>query len=1034
MRWTVSRRALKRAVWLACAGPGILSGGAAAQTGPAPPSAPILVTGSRIPDPATREVEPVLSLPGRRVEDRALTNIAEALGEVPGYRGSITPTGDNAAFGQGVNFISLFGLGSHRTLVLVDGRRIVSSNVPSILGNAPPGTQVDLNAIPAILIDRVDRVAIGGAPVYGTDAIAGTVNLRLRRKLEGLETRATTAITQQGDGLRRNLSAAGGFTFAQARGNLTAALSHDRVSGIRGTQSAFFRANLGNATNPCTVILAGTCSAANLVQALGPAGRTAAGDGRVNPAIGFNDRPDDGFPGSVLIRDLTLPAVSRGGVLSAGSGAYAWQFAPDGNLMRYDKGTLFGAAVPGPLAAAAMASGGDGLSLGDYLPISSDLTRLNAALALSWEPTARLRLFTDGLLYHGQADELVQLPSFNAPLFAGASGPLTFRTDNPFLSAQARQQLAALGYAGTFQLSRAHADLADLSGRSDSRLHRIVAGLQGKLALGRRDYDFEISLNYGRNRFIDHGQSIDQQKFVNAVNVALEGGRIVCSLVPTVTGFPAGQVPVADPACVPLNLFGEGAPSRAARDYVLRDTVSRSRLEQFVVNANLGGTPFALFGNPAAFNLGYEHHAEKASFQPDPFLQAGKGRSVAVAPTAGSYRLDEVFGEMLLPLVTPTNGLPFSRLTLIGRLRHVASSASPSFTAWTAGGLFAPVAGIELRGNLTRSFRAPSITELHSPRGVVMTAVPDLCSPAQIGAGPAPAIRRANCAAFLARYPGATPLAAATVTVPARSGGNPALASEKADSFTYGAVLRPALLPGLLLSADYLDIRVRDPIASLTVNQIAQGCFDNADFDTGDPARANAFCALIRRDGNGQVVADPQDPAVTLGYVNGKRIRMSGVQASASYAGSLAALGLAGTIELGGDLFHLRRRVVDVTGIAPARSDGVVGDPRWQGQLRLRYAREPWGLAVQVNYTGRRAIARGNRGDSPNDTREFDHFRGFATADLSLFIEAAQGFRLTAAATNIFDRTGQRYHGEIVPLSLNDQFGRRFALSLRAGW
>lgn len=1034
MRWTVSKRALKRAAWLACAGADAFSGGAAAQTGPVPRAAPIIVTSTRIADPSRHEIEPIVTMPARRAEERALTNIAEALAEIPGYRGSITPTGDNAAFGQGVNFVSLFGLGSHRTLVLVDGRRMVSSNVPSILGNAPPGTQVDLNAIPAILIDGVDRVAIGGAPVYGTDAIAGTVNLRLRRKLEGIEARATTAITQHGDGLRRNVSAAGGFAFAQGRANITAALSHDRVRGIRATDRAVFRANLGNASNPCTVVRAGTCSAANLVSALGPAGRTPAGDGRVNPAIGFNDRPDDGFPGSVLIRDLTLPAVSRGGVLSAGGGAYAWQFAPGGNLVPYDKGTLFGAAVPGPLAAAAMASGGDGLSLSDYLPISSDLTRLNAALALSWEPSARLRLFADGLFYHGQADELVQLPSFNAPLFTGVSGPLTFRTDNPFLSAQARQQLAALGYAGTFQLSRAHADLADLSGRSESRLHRIVAGLQGKLALGRHDYDFELSLNYGRNRFTDHGQSIDQQKFVNAVNVALVGGRIACSLVPTVTGFPAGQVPVADPACVPLNLFGEGAPSRAALDYVLRETVSRSRLEQFVVNANLGGSPFALFGNPAAFNLGYEHHVEKARFRPDPFLQAGLGRSVAIAPTAGRYRLDEVFGEALLPLVTPANRLPFSHLTLIGRLRHVASSASPGFTAWTAGGLFAPVAGIELRGNFTRSFRAPSITELHSPRGVVMTAVPDLCSPAQIGAGPAPAIRRANCAAFLARYPGATPLAAATVTVPARSGGNPGLASEKADSFTYGAVLRPAFLPGLRLTADYLDIRVRDPIASLSVNQIAQGCFDNADFDADDPARGNAFCALIRRDDNGQVLADPQDPAVTLGYVNGKRIRMSGVQASAAYLGSLVPLGLDGTIELGGDLFHLRRRVVDVTGIAPARSDGVIGDPRWQGQLRLRYASDRWGLAAQVNYTGRRAIARGNRGDSPNDTREFDHFRGFATADLTAFVEAAHGFRLTAAATNLFNRTGQRYHGRIVPLSLNDQMGRRFALSLSAGW
>ncbi|MCB2074818.1 MAG: TonB-dependent receptor [Novosphingobium sp.] len=994
----------------------------------------IVVTGSRIRMPEIAGTEAVVSLDARRLDERVLTNVADALNETPGYRGSVTPESAQPSFGQGVNFINAYMLGSNRTLTLVDGRRVVSSNVPTIFGRATPGTQVDLNAIPAILVERVDRVSIGGAPVYGSDAIAGTVNVRLRRELRGLELRGTSGVTAQGDGFRWNLAAAGGEAFAQGRGHVTAALSYDRQASVIANRRAFFRANVANATNPCTVPQAGVCSFYNLVSLLGPPGRSPANDGRVNPDIGFNDSLADGYPGSVLIRDFALPALSPGGVISSGAGAYAYRFAADGSLVPHDTGIVFGAPIPGILAPAASASGGNGLRLFDYVPVTSRLDRLNATLLFDYKLTERLRVFAEGLFYRGEADEPVQLPSFNATLFGGASGALTFRTDNPFLSGQAREQLAALGYGDTFQLSRAHADLADLTGSSESRLYRGVIGLEGSFGIGGRDYGFELSVNYGRNDFTDRGESIDQQAFVNAVNVALVDGRIACTTSPTVTGFPAGQAPIADPACVPLNLFGSGAPSRAALDYVLRDTVAKSRLEQLVINANIGGSPFDIFGNPAAFNLGFEHHAEKAAFDPDAFLRAGSGRSVAIEPTRGSYTLDEVFGEVLLPLITPGNGAVVSRLLAFARIRHVSNSANGSFTAWSAGGTFAPIRDIEFRGNFTRSFRAPSIQELYTPRSGIATGVPDLCSTANIDAGPVPDIRRANCTAFLQRYPAATPLIAATTTVPGLGGGNPGLRNEKADSVTFGAVLRPRFLPGLTLSADWLDIRITDPIASLTVEEIAQGCFDNPAFDTSDPANGNPFCSLIRRDATGQVVSDPQDPAVTTGYVNGKRIRMSGLQASLAYRTGLDRLGMAGSLELGGDLFHLRRRLIDITGVAPARSDGLVGDPAWQGQLRLRYANAQWGLRAHVNYTGKQLLARDNRGPSPNDTREIDHFSAFATVDASLFVNTGEDMRLTLAVTNLFNRVGQEYYGYIVPLSINDALGRRFAISLSKRW
>jgi outer membrane receptor protein involved in Fe transport len=991
----------------------------------------IVVTGSRIRLPNLISQEPIVSVAAQYIEDRGLTNVADALNEIPGFRGSVTPAGSQGSFGQGVNFINTYGLGSNRNLTLLNGRRVVSSNVTTIFGNASPGTQVDLNTIPTILVDRIDRVSIGGAPVYGTDAIAGVVNIILKEKFEGVEVRATTGLTDRGDNFRYNLSGAAGFSFGDGRGNLTIAVSYDKVDGVLGNSRDFYTANLGSLTNPCSTFAAGqpctSAASANLVTNLGFANRTPGNDGRINPNIGFNNSTTDGVPGSVLVRNVTIPGLSRGGVISNGGGAYNFQFARSGDLVAYNRGIPFVAALPN---GAARASGGDGFTFNDYIQLTSNLERINSNLFFNYELFDGIKFFAEGMFFQGKGDELVQQPTFNATLFGGVSGPLTFRVDNPFLTTQARNQLTTLGYTTTFQMSRANADLADLTGSSRNRLYRGVAGFEGDFQVAGRDYNFEAYVNYGRNDFTDYGQNINQQRFVNAVNVGTgTGGQIICSTTPTVTG--TGGTPVADPNCVPLNLFGEGAPSRAAISYILQNTVTKTRLEQFVANVNVGGSPFDLFGNPVAFNAGFEHHTEKGVFTPDPFLQAGLGRSVAIAPTSGKYELNEVFGEVFVPIITPDNNFIFSHLEVYGRVRRVDNSVNGGFTSWAAGGSFAPIRDIQFRGNFTRSFRAPSIVELYAPRTNVFTNVPDLCSPANINAGPVPTTRAANCAAFLARFPNATPLAAASATIPGLSGGNPNLRNEVADSFTYGVILQPRFLPGFSLSVDYINIKIADPISSLTVPQIAQGCFDNPVFDASDPANANGFCSLIRRDASGQVPADAANPAVTSGYVNGQQIKLDAVQATIDYTTQLDGIGLPGRIDIGGDLFYLRNRLVDITGIAPTQSEGLLGDPKWQGQARIRYVQDAFGMSANVNYTGEQALSYTNRGPNPNDTREFDHFDAYATVDAAIWYNLDKDFRVTLSVTNLFDRIGQEYYGYIHPSSINDALGRRYALTVR---
>ncbi|WP_343061189.1 TonB-dependent receptor domain-containing protein [Novosphingobium flavum] len=1023
-------------------GIGLCSGLAHAQEAPgAAADDSIIVTGTRIRLPNLTNPEPTVTISADYLQDRGLTNVADAINESPGVRGSTTPQGLQTVFGQGMNFTNLYGLGVNRTLVLVNGKRQVSSLVPSLSGT--PGTPVDLNTIPTILVDRIDRVGIGGAPVYGTDAIAGTVNLILKRRFTGLDLSATSGITEEGDNFRINLSAVGGFDFAEGRGNITGAISYDRSDGVLYNDRWFYRAGVVATANPTSALAA----------ALGPSGRTAATDGRLNPNIGFNDSTTDGYPGTVLILNQTRPTLSTNGVLSAGNKAFALQFDSGSNLVAFNTGTLFGSAlsaastgVAGFTANSAVrASGGDGFKLNDYNQIVSGVKRLNTALFATYDLGDHLRLSLDGTWSHSTGDQLVTQPSYNSAINTGRSGALQFLVTNPFLSAQAKQALANAGYTTNFTMSRVNTDLTDPSGKTTSDVYRGVASLEGDFSFGGRSFNFEAYLDYGRTDVVDYYQDLDQQKFINAINVASVNGQIVCTTAQTATVISITSAtlvtPVADSACQPLNLFGSGAASQAALAYIRHDTVNRSRLEQFVANINVGGSPFDLNSNPVSFNAGFEHHAETGSFTPDTFIQQGLGRLAAVQPLSGTYQLDEEFGEVLVPLVTPANNWLISKLEAFARVRQVnSSSAKGDFTAWSVGGAFAPVSDIEFRGNVTRSFRAPSIVELYSPRTVsTAVSVYEPCAAANINAGSSPAVRAANCAAFIAKY--GQP-AAGTVTVAGYTGGNPNLHNERADSFTYGVILRPRMVPGLSIAVDYVNIKVKDPITflgagSAATSGIAQSCFDNPTFNTADPANGNVYCSLIQRTSTGAILNDPGNPGVTIGYVNGQRITMDAVQATVDYVTGLDRIGLNGSLGLGADMFFLRNRLVDITGVAPTQSEGLVGDPKFQGQLRLRYAAPAWGLSTNVNVTGAQALAYTQRGPSPNDTREIDHYDPYATVDASIWLSTADRFRLTFSVTNLFNRIGQSYFGYYIPGanstagSINDALGRRFTISAR---
>ena len=994
----------------------------------------VVVTGSRIHLRNLQELQPTLTIDRQYLEERNLTNVADALNEQPSFRGSVTPLGAQGSFNQGVNFANNLGLGSNRTLTVVNGRRFVSSNVPTQFESASPGSQVDLNVINSLLVDHIDTIDVGGSSIYGSDAISGTVNIIERTRFNGLTSQVTSGISDRGDSFHYSASVLAGHDFLDGRLNITGAYQHDRQEGLLQNARNFYVQNLGGATNPTTAQAAALGRTA-------ASGITVLNDGRVNTTFGYNDSATDGFPGTIQIKNETIYYLTKGGLLTSATGNAAavqnYQFDASGNLVPFNRGIIFPSIY---------ASGGDGFSFSDYSQINTPITRDIGNLFLNFDVSDALKFYAEGEYFHSTADQLVTQPTFNSNLFAGQSEALSFSATSPFLTTQARQQLATLGVT-RFQVSRASVDLADTSGSSETNLYRGVLGMRGDFKVGGRAFNYDAYANYGQTQVTDRTQDLNAQNFVNAVNVTTDAtGKIVCNAAVTAAASAVpGFAPIADAACVPLNPLGAGQPSAAARAYVISNNVTHSIVTQTDFVANVGGSPFSLLDNDIGVNVGAEHRRESGTFTPSAFQQQGLGRSVAIGPVSGRYIVNEVYGEVTAPIVTPNNGYRFlSTLTLNGSGRYVHNSVNGGFFAWTAGGTIGAVKDLTFRGNYTRSLRAPGITELFLPQSGAFSAVPDLCSAANINAGAAPATRARNCAAFLKVYPNATPLDAAAATVPIVTGGNPTLKNEVSNSWTFGAILQPRWVRGLSVTADWVHYDITNPISNLSVATIASACFDNVNFNAADPANGNAFCSQIKRyttgqggtaanggDRGGQVIADPANPGVRSGYVNGFRTLFSAIQGSINYTTLLTGIGVPGRFEVGTDILYVRRRLVDITGIAPIRTDGIFGDPKFSFQSNIRYIGDVVGGSVSVNFVGQQIATRAAVG---LDLREFNQIDPYATINSSVFFNVQKKFRLTLSVTNLFDRIGQQYFGYYPTTLISDAIGRRYTAGVRANF
>ncbi len=900
----------------------------------------VVVTGSRIARADLDRLEPTSIVNSATFDQRGYLDVGQALSENPAFGVQPSSSGNTQSpFGIAQSFVDLYGLGSQRTLTLVDGRRFVSSNTASLNtsgSNSPnggPGDQVDLNVIPTKLIERVETISVGGAPIYGADAIAGTVNIILKKDFQGFDVDVQGGISDRHDAGNGRLRALAGTNYFDGRGNQTVVAEFTKSAGLVGTQRAVYAEDLGFLAPATPGKFHTVLTPANSVPDVNYGGVPLVDDSAIYQPGGLGLPPP---PKGIGTYGVTNPA---GQVLAWGQGSA---------LQPYNQGIATGNPV--------FASGGDGERLSQVSNLLSPTERINFDTIGHIKINDSVNFFNEGWFSETHATNLLAQPAYNTILFGGAgtaNGNFLVNVNNPFLSPSDRTTIqtalnnyaAALGGTGFidpnwnanhFYISRANIDLQGGEATGTQVLARGVTGLNGDFSVGERNFNWEVAANYGASSNTAVQPAYVFQNLQNALNATTNAaGQIVCA------GNPVNApISTVSSTCAPLNIFGVGSPSLAARQYITHLATATSDNTQRDATANIGGDVYKLPAGDVKLSLGYENRRETAKFSPDAFYTETLGQLSATG-IEGSYITNEFSAETLIPIFSPTQDIPaLHRLELEGAARRVDNSIAGNATTWTEGMRWEPTEDVQIRANRTKSIRAPAITELFLPAATSFQFANDPCDKNFVNQGTAPATRAANCAAAGINTANFTSNVV-NATAKGTSSGNTGLQSETADSRTIGFVLRPRWVPKLNISVDYIDIRLTNAIETLTLEQLLYACYDSTNYPS------NPSCSSFTRNAAGQITT------FHAGYVNAGFLEFQGIQGAADYTFNLPSD--LGSVTSRVSYLENRQLISKIGSASPNQFAGELkngGSPTNRGTVDLIYDKGPFSWDWQGIFVG----------------------------------------------------------------------------------
>ena len=930
----------------------------------------IVVTGSRIPRPELASASPVTVVGAAEIKQSGVTRVEDLLNALPqvfaGQGGSIS----NGA--TGIATVDLRNLGPQRTLVLVNGRRLVPGD--------PRTPYADINLIPASLIKRVDVLTGGASSVYGADAVSGVVNFVMDTQFDGFKldgqyslynhnNRAGSDVTDPlkargygyptgnvADGATIDTTAIFGAGFDDGRGHVTAYAGYRKINPVTQDRRDYSSCTV-SANNAATVISTGrkyTCggsvtSAAGTFYASGPQGgyynvqgnAFAPGKSLYNFApTNYYQRPDERYTAGFFAHYDASDA-----------------FKPYMEFMFQDDRTVAQIAPSGAF-------------FGNTNQINCDNPELSAQ----------------------QLGIVCTNGNFVGQTYSAKTGVIT-GTPTAF----------ADGQGGTYNKANLYIGRRNVEGggRRDDLQHttyRGVIGAKGDFAKG---FSYDAYYQYSR---VDFAQTYRNDFSISRLNKSLDVVNV--GGVPTCRSAIAGAANF-DANCVPYNVFSTGGVSQAALNYLQIPLFSRGQNTEQVADASVtfqGGeygltSPFANEG--FALNVGTEYRKETLNFEVDTnFLTGdGAGQGGPTTPTAGQFTVKEGFVEAQLPLVQDK---PFFQDLRIGagyrysKYKTSGNGVQNSFKTDTYKfeGTWAPARDLKFRAGYNRSVRAPNVTELFAAQTVNLDGSIDPCAGT-------PTATAAQCA-----LTGVTPDQYGSIGAnPSNqynglTGGNPRLAPEKADSITAGIVLTPTFLRGFQATVDYFNIKLKNQIGVLGADTIITQCIA-----TADPS----YCNLIHRDSKGSLWRS------TDGYIidtnlNAGKLSTKGIDVNLSYTQQIGRFGNLG-FSLAGT--YLDALIVDQEGDPKFNCKGLFGvqcgtpSPEWRHKARVT-----WTLGDGVSVSGAwRYFSKvkddtlSSDSDLAGTTNEGNaKIKAQSYFDLAFTVPVADKFTFRVGSNNLLDR------------------------------
>lgn len=827
----------------------------------------IVVTASRIRRENAVTPTPVMSLTEEDFLMSGATDVAGFVNESPAFLGGMSPAANDSSGGAGSAFLDLRALGPKRTLVLVNGRRHVPTSV---------GGSVDVSVLPSVALKRIETVTGGASAAWGSDAVAGVVNVIYDDELQGVRADAQYGAAEEGDAGDTRFAFAAGDNFLAGRGHVLFAAEYQKNEGIADQKDRDWGARRWGVIR--------------------------------NPA---DTGPNDGIPARLIRPDAGLTIATEGGLILGPGPVANLQFTPDGGLAPFELGSI----VSPPYMI-----GGDGANFGQYAALLQPYERKNAFMSAKLDLTDSVRVFFEGgyALTDGHSN-VVQ--SF-------ALGNLLIRADNAFLPEELRTLLQDNGIAA-FAMGRLNTDMGFITTDREQRMRRAVLGLAGDFGAG---WSWETYVQYGEANTTEHlTNNFMPARFALAADAVRDAnGQIVCraTLAPLTAAAAEG--------CQPINLFGFGAPSAAAIDYVSGTSVFTQEQSQTVASAEIRGQPWDLWAGPLSVAAGVEYRKEEYTGAGDAATAAGGFLLGNGQALSGSFSVKEAFGEVLLPVLTQESFARSLELSAAARLTDYDTIGSVE--TWKLGFVWDTAHSITLRASLSQDIRAPNIAELFAPEGVSFSTPVDPCDAASQAANPAYA---QSCAA--AGLP--ANFAASNGLIHVLTGGNPNLNEETARTRTAGVIVAPQSVPGLNVSLDWYDIRIADAILlGVPVPTILDGCYGGT--------YPNGYCDSVQRDATGQLAS------ISSSGLNVAEFRNRGVDWQLRYGFSVPALLASGDANiavsvLGGYLIEQSdtRSIERIDRAGELRRDNS-GLPKLRWNANVSYATEHFGLSAQARYIG----------------------------------------------------------------------------------